>query len=512
MTGRMFATRRPRLAVAVALPLLALYALLLFRRNSTAVGGSDSSGYANVARGILSGRLVRPIETLAPLGLTPADAPLFVPLGFVPLPGREAMALFYPPGFPVHIAAASLVLGWELGPYAVCPILGVASVVLFFFVARELGVSRPLAAGGAALLALCPVFVFQAIQPMSDMAATAWCLVAILGALRARHRPAWALAAGAGFGMAVLVRPGNALMVLPLVFAMPASPGLRRLGLFALGAAAPIAGLFLYDQIGYGSPFRTGYHVAQIEQAFAWSFFPERIRNYSLWLSQILTPIVPLGYLAALADPRAPRRDRACLAAWFGSFLVFFCFYQVADSWWYTRFLLPAIPALLVGCLRTAGRLLEAFRSPAARRIAGAAILIAGVAMGAVEYRELVRRGVLYFHYGQDSFADGCRLAEALVPRNSLVLSMEASGALVYYTDLTPMRWDLIPRERFDDLRRRAESAGYRLFALLMKNEAGDARAHVGGRWTFLGEHGGATLWALANETESTSTHPSTNP
>ncbi len=67
-------------------------------------------------------------------------------------------------------------------------------------------------AGASAILAACPVFVFQAIQPMSDVVATFWVLAAVLCALLSRDDRRWALAAGFCFGAAVLVRPSNVLL------------------------------------------------------------------------------------------------------------------------------------------------------------------------------------------------------------------------------------------------------------------------------------------------------------
>ncbi len=78
--------------------------------------------------------------------------------------------------------------GWELGPYLVSPIAALLVLVLVFLVGRELGLPRGWAAAAAVVLAACPVFVFQAIQPMSDVVATAWCLAAIFAALRSRAR------------------------------------------------------------------------------------------------------------------------------------------------------------------------------------------------------------------------------------------------------------------------------------------------------------------------------------
>ncbi len=159
------------------------YAWLLFWHASFSVGGSDSSGYANAARLILTGRVVEPVEALKHLGLPPGFVRAFIPLAFVPGPRPGTMVPFYPPGMPLHVALAGLVAGWNYGPFVVSPLAALVSVFLVYLLGRELGLSRLFSTAGAAVLALCPVFVFMAEQPMSDTVATMWSLAAILFAL-----------------------------------------------------------------------------------------------------------------------------------------------------------------------------------------------------------------------------------------------------------------------------------------------------------------------------------------
>ena len=181
--------------IVAAVAGLAIYGGYLYRHTCFAVGGSDSSGYANAARALVEGPLVAPIPGLERFGLPASDAPLFVPLGYVRV-RDTSMAPLYPIGFPLHVAAASRIAGWELGPFLVSPIAALLSVFLVFLVGRELGLAPWWAAGAGLLLAASPVFVFQAIQPMSDVVATAWCLAAIYAGLRSRSDARWAAAAG----------------------------------------------------------------------------------------------------------------------------------------------------------------------------------------------------------------------------------------------------------------------------------------------------------------------------
>ena len=491
---------RLRLAALVAIP-VAIYFAFLVRHACTSVGGSDSSGYANAARGISSGRVVARIDALDRLGLPEVFGDVFVPIGYLPLPAARTMAPLYPPGFPLHLAAAAAIFGWEWGPYLVSPLFAALALPLFFALARELGLRRPLALSGAALLAACPIFVFLAIQPLSDVVGMLWCLTAVLAALRSRRSPGLAAAAGAAFGLAVFVRPGNLLLAPALLAAMGAER--RRLLLFGAGGL-PFAGAQIaYDVAVFGAPFRTGYGSTGHWSAFGWENVPKHLGLYPLWLAQLLTPLPALGFLASLADPARPRRVRALLALWFGAYFVFFCFYHFGWSWVDTRFLLPALPALLLGFLLALDRLLgwRPLRTSDSSRAAAVIVVLLVLAVAFAGIRAIRRNGVLTLREGEASFSDGCRLAEALLPPNAVVLSSWASGSLWYYTDLPAARWDRLWPVRFEDVRRRTESRGFRWFALIMKDEIPAARAQVPGRWKFLGERRQATLWKLEPET-----------
>src|SRR5207342_3655602 len=129
-------------------------------------------------------------------------------------------------------------------------------------------------------------------QPLSDVPATMWALAAVLFALKSRRRDALAAASGAAFGMGVLVRPVDFLLILPLLFAL--RPKARTLALFAVGGL-PFAVFFLaWNRAAYGSPFGSGYSLAG---GLLLRAFPGHLRSYSLWLFALLSPIVPLGWL-----------------------------------------------------------------------------------------------------------------------------------------------------------------------------------------------------------------------
>ena len=75
---------------------------------------------------------------------------------------------------------------------------------------------------------------------------------------------------------------------------------------------------------------------------------------------------------------------------------------------------------------------------------------------------------------------------------------MDFSGAIRFYTDLTPLRWDRISPDGLRTIRERAAARGERIFALLMPYEVPDAVRRVPGSWVFLGNVHNAGLWELS--------------
>jgi hypothetical protein len=476
--------------------LLAGYAAALFHHTSFAVGGSDSSGYLNAARLFSSGRVAEPIRGIVRLGLPDDYGQVFVPLGYTPIERPRMMAPSYPPGLPLHMAVAARVAGWSRAPFLVPPLAAVACLVLFWLLARELRLPRSFALAGCALLAFFPTFVFQALQPMSDVPATAWALAAVFAAYRARARGGvgWAALAGASYGVGVLVRPTNALLLAPLLFALPARPK-AWLG-FVAGGVPAAAFLATYDTALFGRPWTTGYRTT-LADGMEWGHFPERARHYGFWLARLLTPLVPLGWLAVAADRSAPLRDRAVLVSWFGAFFLFYCFYAPYEAWWYTRFLLPGVPALILGALVVARDVLpreEDARIPRTAAVTGIALVVAALV---VEVNFIEKNFVRKFYRSERIYPRACEMARRRVPENGIVASMQMSGALHYYTPLTYAMHNWLLPERFAALRTETESRGYRWYALLSPFETEEVRKNLPGDWREIDRAGDIVLWEL---------------
>lgn len=485
------------LFAVAAVAALALYGAFLVRHTSFAVGGADSSGYLNAARGLVEGRVLSPLRpVLEGVGLPESASHAFVPLGFVYVPGRRAIGSLYPIGFPLHEAAAALLLGWDRGPFLVGPLAALLSLVLVFFVGRELGLTAWAAAGAAVLLSCVPSFLFQAIQPMSDVVATLWCLAAVGAALRSRWNGSWAVAAGLAFGVAVLVRPMDVLILPALLLALPLDR--RTLVRFVLGGVPAAAILFAYDTVCFGGPLTTGYGLTGHAKLFRLANSPLHFARYLRWTGEGFAYLPCIGWVAVLFRRRIPWRDRLLAVAWFGFFLAAYGFYdyEPAREWWWSRFLLPGMPAIPLGAMLVVHDLAVAGRPRTRRWIAaGAAAAIAATAFLGIRHAR--QWGALDDWRSQATFPQACRDAAERLPAGALVLSMDLSGALRYYTDLTPVRWDAFQNDDFARTRPVVEARGARWFALLRRYEVAMAAPHVPGSWIFVGEVGDSTLWRL---------------
>jgi hypothetical protein len=436
-----------RLDTPAAARLLALAALawivaagILY--GTFAVGGSDSYGYVSQAALLAEGRLTDTVphnpaytwylahQTLTPLGYRPSAEP-----------GR--IAPVYPPGFPLLLAPA-----WYLSPsyvYYVVPLFGGLAVWLCYRLGRALG--DPLAGGlAAALLSVSPAMLFQNAQPMSDVPATAcW-----LGSLLLAGVPgAWrAATAGALTSLAILIRPNLApLAIAPLVLVVWLAPDprarVRHAALFVAAAIPGAAALAWIQHVRYGSPLASGY--GSISVLFSWENIPPNLRQYPKWLTDTHTPFVWFCALAPLALARASPRARALgwsallvVAAIFSLYLPYVAFKR--HEWTYLRFLLPAIPLMLL--LASRATLAFVRHLPPAARAPLAAVFFGAILVYSATTAE--KRRAFELRTGEQRYADAGAFVRQRLPPNAIVLAGQHSGSVRLYGDRPILRFDLL--------------------------------------------------------------------
>lgn len=468
--------------VLLGIALLA-YLAFLVRHDAFVVGGPDSSGYFNFARMLTAGRLSLEAEPLIEMNLDRSWLPVFAPSGFRPAQQGRAIVPTYPVGLPLHLAL--------LGHWTT-PVAATVCLLLMILIARELGLPEWAALAGAAMLGAFPAFLLTATQPLSDVVATMWALAAVYLSSRAFARdpggrgaqsmatgpdPSQTLgmtvaaAAGVAFALGVLVRPTNLLLAPALIVAMREKP--RQL-LIAAAAALPFGiGLLVLQNALYGSPWRTGYDGGMLALAHV-----AAASAHGIWLAKLATPLVfPLGLVTR----------RWVLVAWFVPFFAFYALYGVYGSWTDTRFLLPALPALILGALAWVRRL----------PVIVAAVLIAAMVIVPIKQARVLH--VLDVTRREAIYRDSVTWAEREIPDDAMVMAGLFTGTFLFYERRWTVNWPMLEGDRFQLLR--AYAAPRPWYALLSDVELPpeELRRRYAGRWVVVGRREDVTLWRLAD-------------
>lgn len=421
-------------------------------------GGLDSYGYVSAAHALASGRLILadPLAAWLPLD-RPMDA--LAPLGWVPSVDGTAMVPRFPLGLPAVMALFLLALGPQ-GPFLVAPLLGAGTVALTYgFVRRAIG-PLPAAATGA-VVAAHPVLFTYAIQPMSDVPATFWALLAVFLIHRPRPRP---LLGGAAIGMATLTRPPLALVALALAgaSAVRGSPNALAVASRVLAGFAPFAALLVALQMAlYGSPTASGYGPA--EHLFAWHAVPGNLSAYGRWLLAVNTPLLPL-LLAAAGIVVAGRVFVLGLVVFVATALPYVAYTFPADDWQMLRFVLPGLIFLLMLAACAAVRLLERVGPRAAAPLV-VALLCAAAAWASVRF--LGEQGVFQYRLHESRYpAVGTWIARHTEPE-AVVLTALHSGSVRHYAARRTVRWDQVPGDRLVPVLEVLERRGHPVFLVL---------------------------------------------
>lgn len=470
---------------------LAGYGVFLGRNTAVVAGGSDSSGYLNSARLLAAGKLLDELRVPAEFGPRESVDPMhFLPQGYFPFTNRTKLTPTYPTGLPLQFALAGKLLGWKLGGAAVMLLGALGSVALIYVLARDMGGSVALAVAGAVMLAAFPVFIFTSVQPLSDTNATCWTLLALVSGTRARRGNAWALATGGAFALAVLVRPTNILLLPALLVLL----GLdwKRLALFAVAGLPAAVWLGCYNRALYGSPLQSGY--GDVFSAFALSYGAPTAWHFAKWLALLLPAAVLVLPLFAWLRRDTRGRHLLALTLAFAAITGFYLFYEIShEVWWCLRFVLPAVPALIVAALLGAEGIA---RGPAKSRVL-LALILGGWAAGNAAYWT-PRLDVFMMKHYEQAYADGAAAAREQLPGNALVMSFAFSGSLYFYSDFPVLRWDQIEPPVFAGYVSRAKNAARPICAVIFDWEEKDAFRRCPGDWTRIGGIHNVGLWRLA--------------
>jgi hypothetical protein len=451
------------------------------RWGSFVAGGSDSYCYVHQAERWASGRL-QVAEPLALEAPWPDAALAFAPAGHRPsstVPG--AIVPICPSG--LSIAMAPFV--WAGGSHAaflVVPLFGVLLVLATDAVGRRYGTRIGLAS--AALVAASPAFLYQVIQPMSDVPAAAlWMAALAYVSAGTKARPALA---GLAASAAIVVRPN--LLPLGMVIGLyllvrPERSWRTRIRDAASYAAACVPGclaVLAIQQEFFGSPFSTGYGSAS--EIFALANVAPNLARYPRWLLESHTAVVALAFAAPVLLPGALS---ALLFAFVAVTLALYLPYTVFEDWSYLRFLLPGIPALLV---LTMAAIDDLCRRAGIRKsslvVMAVAVMLSVTFVRAARDRQTFRLQGLEARYERAGTYAGQRL-----PPHALIITSTYSGSVRFYAHRPTLVWDGLPPDRLDQAIAFVRERGFEPYLML---DGGEEPAF---RSRFAGSAAGALDW-----------------
>jgi hypothetical protein len=367
----------------------------------------------------------------------------------------------------------------------------------FYLVGRLLGLNRFWALTGAAFQGVCPLFLFMVFQVMSDALGMVWVTATLYLALRSREHWSWGFCAGFAFGLTVLIRPANAILLFPALIALSFRP--TTWAAFFLGGLPLGITQALYNHSLYGAVFSSGY--GGIGYLFSIPYAQHNAVHFALWIPLLLTPLVAIPGFAFLLF-RKPSRTALVLGSWIFVYLAFYVFYfHSGETWWYLRFILPAFPAIVIAGLLFWQTLLERARSQTVKRSMAAGLI--SVTLG-MDYYMAKHLHVTSVKANEESYPIFAQWARATLPPNAILLQMQTSGAITYYTDFTVIRWDMISPAGWRDLQQAAHKQGRPIYATLFAHEQAPAFTNaIQGRWEKVFQIKPVGVWRLIDEVKA---------
>lgn len=496
-----------KLPMIIGVAGLIAYGSVMIWRAGYVVNSSDTYGYGSLAKWFSQLKVTEPVKELAEFNLSQEYIDIFIPLAH--FRGREpgTMSNVVSIGLPLQVVAMAYIFGWDIGPFLIGPLSATLCVLLIYLLGLEFGLSRKLSAAGGVILGILPITIEHGLVLMTDVPAMLWCMAAFFAALRARKNSHWAIAAGFAFGVSVLVRSPNALLLIPIFFALPIS--IKSLIRFGLGGLPTAVLFFSYNLAAFGSPFEVGYSAHGVYNYFNFTLFTTHLSQFVYWISIQMSPVVLFSWAATAVNRSVQWRDRALIISWFAVFYLFYCLYALEydydGQWEFSRFLLPGIPAVILGFLLTIRYVSDLFIASAdgsyKRAVSKFVAPLLMFPVLASSASQIYRYQIYNLGVGVEEHKKAAQWAGTIVPQKSLVVSSEYSGTVKYYINRSSLRFDEVKPEMWGVVKDRIKEKGYQLYALLLFDEPSEAQLRIPGKWTLIDRFNGhTTLWKIEPE------------
>lgn len=474
----------------------------LYRHTLAFAGGSDSSGYVHNSRLILEGKLHRDVRPIADLPLNELERAIYQPLGFLTSNELDKQTPTYPFGYPIILAAFRLIANNDTGILMAIVTIGCLTPISAYFLSRKLDIGPIFSLATALIIGASPLYMFMAMQPMSDVVSTLLATTSVLLAFQSKGRPIYSILLGVFISLSVLTRIPNVLIILPIVVILYANKKPSSWYLVAIGGVPGAITFLLLNQFLYGSPFTSGY--GNIFALFKFEYFTMTMEHFAFWLTELHTPLVTIAFLATIVFFKKRTLEVVVLWLWALSFIIFYAFFYYShETWWYLRFILPALPAIAIGaCLCLDGlfkRLDTTFKTRWINPIAGvvALIFLTSSLTGAYEGK------VFFADPQEDNYPLAADWAIANTSPEDSFLCMQTSGCLFYYTPNAIVRWDALDPENWSKITEANKNTEGNLYAILFQFEIDDLNAlsqKAPGNWTFITKLSQTSIFRLDHD------------
>ena len=463
--------------LAIAALLLAVFAAGV-HWGTFAAGGSDSYCYVHQAEGWATGHL-QVVEPLALEAPWPDASLTLAPAGHIPSSTLRGAAV---PMCPAGLSIAMAPFVRAGGVFLVVPLFGALLVWSVYVLGSRF--SRRVGLASAALVACSPAFLFQLMQPMSDVPAAALWVMAAASATGASRRVP--LMAGLATSAAILVRPNLLPMgiVLGLYFLGKRSSRLGDSLMFAAASAPGCLAVAIIQQMFYGSPLRSGY--GSLDALFSPANIVPNAARYFTWMWQSHTP----AWLFALAAPFVlPGSLTALLLSLAAVNVACYLPYAVFNDWWYLRFLLPAIAIVIVLMTAVIDAIFRLWRKPSwlARGTSHKGLshrfLVAmfAVALSLLFIREARARSAFDLHRLELRYERAGVYVAGHLPPNALVITSWESGSIRFYGHRKTLVWDALDPAWLDRAIAYSRARGLEPFLLFERWEEPNFRQRFAG-------------------------------
>jgi hypothetical protein len=462
--------------------------------------GSDASGYIHNSRLIMEGRLYSELRPIGDLPIERINLGAYQPLGFNLERDTQRLKPIYPFGPSIFFAAFQLISDNYLGILLALIFIGCATPIGVYLLSRELGLEHNWSVLAACILGLSGIYLYRSMLAASDALSACLAVYCVYLALVAHRRPLYAALLGICFSLALFTRLPNAMIALPVGLAL-----LYRIRqqvwwwVIILSSLPGIAILLWINNELYGSPLASGY--GNVWRLFKAEYFGMTMRHFAYWLTELHTPVVTLGFLASLLLFRKQPITLVILWIWSGSFILFYAFYYYSHLvWWYLRFILPAVPALVIGSVFSL-RSVSNYLGKATRQPWLPAALCAGLLLYICFSEIAAYKGNIYFDgRKKNNYLMLNQWMEENATPGDVFLSMQTSGAIYYYTNHAIMRYDLLREGDWDIVRNYMKGYEGNLYATVFPFEIEKKEVfskHTPGEWVKVEKLGHMTVMRL---------------